>query len=404
MNAPRLKIAHVCGYYAPGFGYQENLLPAAQARLGHDVHILTGDRYFPHPEYDTLYRPVLGPRHVGKGETTDGPVTLHRLPIRLEFKKRQNPVLGGLLGKIRALDPDVLHLHGITPLSTLSVMVSGASRRSTLVADHHLCRFNMEPYSTLKRVYYWTFRNIILPPIKSRVSAWLPINEDAERVLGQALGIRGDNISICRLGADISDLQPDPGAGAAWRTANGISADVPLIVHLGKLHERKDTHHLIAAFVAGAPEQARLVIAGEGDPAYMKRLRGLASGAADRVLFLPPLPHDQLKAVFNAADLGVWPGDAAVTLIEGMACGLPILMADEPGREYVGNCPEIDTISRGNVPALKAAFSSLAGSRPPASDRRLRIAAFTRSTLGWDVIAADSLATYRTAMSTRLRR
>jgi hypothetical protein len=39
-----MKIIHICQYYNDGFGYQENLLPRYQAKLGHDVMVITSDR------------------------------------------------------------------------------------------------------------------------------------------------------------------------------------------------------------------------------------------------------------------------------------------------------------------------------------------------------------------------
>ena len=40
-------IVHVQSYFQPHLGYQEYFLCKSMARLGHDVHIITSDRYAP---------------------------------------------------------------------------------------------------------------------------------------------------------------------------------------------------------------------------------------------------------------------------------------------------------------------------------------------------------------------
>jgi len=42
-----MKIVHLMSWYMPNMGYQENYLPAEQKKLGHDVEIITSDRYTP---------------------------------------------------------------------------------------------------------------------------------------------------------------------------------------------------------------------------------------------------------------------------------------------------------------------------------------------------------------------
>ena len=44
-----MRIVHVNQFYIPGLSYQENILPHEQAKLGHEVWILTSDR-LPHPK------------------------------------------------------------------------------------------------------------------------------------------------------------------------------------------------------------------------------------------------------------------------------------------------------------------------------------------------------------------
>ena len=390
-EASSLTIAHVMGYFMPGLGYQENHLPFAQAAAGHRVHIVTGDRHIPHPDYNAIYGPQLGPRMVGPGVSRMGEVTLLRLPVAFESARRQNPALSGLVEAIADLKPDIIHLHGVTPLTSLQVMASTLHRHHAIVCDHHLCAFNMQPWTALKRAYYALFRLAVLPALSGRVKAWLPISDDAGRVLADCLGITGSNVTVNPLGVDCATFRRSPALGAEWRRRNGLPEGRPLIVHAGKLEPRKNVHVLVEAFRRCSLD-ATLAIAGGGSAEYLDALRAVAD---ERVVFLPFQPHGELPGLYNAADLGVWPGDDSITIGEARGCGLPMVLTD--GSMWVepagSRCRWL--VGRGATSPLAAVLDRFSAC---SEDERQSIAKTVADTLSWTVVAGQSVDIYRRAM------
>jgi len=400
-----LIIVHVMGYYVPNLGYQENFLPFEQAKLGHEVHIVTGDRYVPHPSYKTVYEPRLGPRIVGRGKQVERNVTIHRLPVLLELKNHNNPWVSGSVYLLDQLKPDIVHLHGVTPWSSLGVIFSRAAQRHILVCDHHLCRFNLEPFITVKRAYYAAFRTLCAQPAQRRVKAWLPINEDAKQVLSDILGIRGKNVFINRLGVDSDRFTRNAESGRVWRRANNIPDGATLFVHAGRLEPRKRIEDLIKAFAimrSVEPDNDYwLGIIGNGDENYISGLKNIAAslGISARTVFWNILPHDSLPAVFNAADAGIWPGDASVTLIEALGCGLPIALPEKPGLSYVTNCAGAAVFEQFDVTALAALMPRLIEAT---GIERERIATGCAERLSWRAIAAEATEIYREVIARSL--
>jgi glycosyltransferase involved in cell wall biosynthesis len=401
----RLTIAHVMGYYIPGLGYQENFLPFEQASLGHDVHIVTSDRLAPHPSYKTVYEPTVGPRMVGSGTGVERDVTIHRLPVSFELRRHNNPWIRGSASLLDNLAPDIVHLHGVTPWSSLGIIFSRAARRHRLVCDHHLCHFNLVPFTQMKRTYYAGFRLFCATAAQRRVGAWLPINEDARDVLQTVLGITEENVIINRLGVDVSHFYPDPVSGRHWRQAHGIPADATLVVQAGRLEPRKKTEDLLTAFALAFPGRSGsdswLCVAGDGDNEYISALKKQASdvGIAERTRFLPMQPHEILPSLFNAADVGVWPGDVAVTLIEALGCGLPVAIPTKPGLSYVAHCPGAHAFDGGDIDSLASLMARLA-STDTAS--RSQVAHGCADRLGWTTIAAQSVEIYRDVIARSL--
>lgn len=102
------------------------------------------------------------------------------------------------------------------------------------------------------------------------------------------------------------------------------------IVALGRLVPRKGNDTVVAA-LAGVPD-AELLIAGgtRGPEPERDRLQRLAAeaGVADRVRFLPQVPHGEVPAVLRSADVVVttpWYEPFGIVPVEAMACGRPVV-------------------------------------------------------------------------------
>ena len=105
-----MRIVHIVDYLMPQMGYQEFLLPKWNALQGHEVFILTSDRYTPFENYDETWGSTLGNRICGTGVSIHEGVKVLRLPIYCEIKSR--PFIRGLTSKINELNPDLLMIHG----------------------------------------------------------------------------------------------------------------------------------------------------------------------------------------------------------------------------------------------------------------------------------------------------
>jgi glycosyltransferase involved in cell wall biosynthesis len=98
----------------------------------------------------------------------------------------------------------------------------------------------------------------------------------------------------------------------------GLPADVPLVLFVGRLVDKKGYRHVLRA--AGPDRHIALV--GSGHP---------AEALPRDVTFLGPLPRERLLALYRAAAVFVLPSAGEVFPIaaqEAMACGLPVVLTD----------------------------------------------------------------------------
>ncbi len=157
-----------------------------------------------------------------------------------------------------------------------------------------------------------------------------------------SLGAEADKIRVVGNGVDSAKFSPMEKAEA--RGALGLPADIPLLISVGGLVERKGFHRVIELLPAlrrEFPGLRYLVVGGasaEGDWRVQLEAQVARLGLKDAVHFLGTLPPERLRLPLSAADVFVlatrnegW----ANVLLEAMACGLPVVTTDVGGNREV---------------------------------------------------------------------
>ncbi len=167
------------------------------------------------------------------------------------------------------------------------------------------------------------------------------VSESLRRV-AVSVGIAAERVRVVGNGVDLHKFSPLPRAEA--RRALGLDAEVPVLVTVGALVERKGFHRVIELLPAlrrRFPGLVYLAVGGaspEGDMSAQLQRQVQSLGLDDAVRFLGPLPAEQLRVPLSAADLFVLPtrneGWANV-LLEAMACGVPVVATDVGGNAEV---------------------------------------------------------------------
>ena len=144
--------------------------------------------------------------------------------------------------------------------------------------------------------------------------------------------MRGVPAAVLPYLVDLSPFQPLPGAELARSAYPAAAGDVPKILFLSRLHEKKGVDILIDAahLLHRAGRRFTLIIAGNGSPQYEAQLREQVRrlGLGDVVAFLGLVTGAQKISLYQAADVYVLPThqeNFGLVLVEALAAGTPVV-------------------------------------------------------------------------------
>lgn len=263
---------------------------------------------------------VASPRGGGpdRPEWPDGPDH-----VEWEARRSPGPSLAGevvrLAAIVRAVDPDIVHLH--SSKAGLAGRLAVRGRRATLFQPHawSFLAVGGGTASAARRweraATRWTHRIVCV--------------SEAERAQGEELGL-GALMTVVPNGVDLGRWTPaGPDEVRSARAALDLPEHDLVVVCAGRLTRQKgqDLAVRIWPAVRAQVPGARLVLVGDGT-----ELESVRRQPPDGVRFVGHC--DDLRPWFAAGDLVLQPSrweGLSLVILEAMACGRSVVATDVPG-------------------------------------------------------------------------
>jgi len=301
------------------------------ATEGRDGVIPDGFLPVPYPPVGDLHLPATAPGY-GPGEN----VTLTRLPLPAAWMTR--------LWHRARLPVPVEHFTGpVDCYHALDYVAPRVRHARLLVTVHDLSFLAVPRYAEPSLAAYL---GGVVPRVVRRADMVLAVSAFTAREVAERLHIPPERVSVVPNGVEGRFRPYPPGERAEARAAvAGLvgSAERPYLLAVGTLEPRKNYPTLLRAYsrlcAAGLPHT--LVIAGRQGWQFGPIFETLQElHLAGRVQFGSP-PDALLPALYNAADAVVapaWYEGFGLSVLEGLACGVPVVASDiPPHREVAGD-------------------------------------------------------------------
>ncbi len=322
-----MKILHICQYYNDGFGYQENLLPRYQAKLGHEVTVITSDRR-------SYFAKEKTPKIVGTGEFEDMGTRVIRIPIKGEFKGRFVRFVN-LYQALENETPDYILHHGLSAPSLITAARYKKRHPSVfLVADNHADHSNSGRSCLWRFLYYRQYRRRLLAKIIGEIDLFFSMTPGCKHFAERELGVPSEKHSLLYLGADVDRNSFSREWRSTIRQKLGFSEDDIVLITAGKISYRKKTDMIVKALKEIALAKVKLLIVGSIEDEYARALDSVVANDK-RIMKLGWVPADELYKYFSSADIGVFPGGQSVLWQQAISCNLPVVLRYWPGTEYL---------------------------------------------------------------------
>jgi glycosyltransferase involved in cell wall biosynthesis len=327
-----LKILHIIDHFYPQLGYQETFLPKVETEQGYTVYVLTSNLYD-----KTLYeanKGILGQKKTKVGQSIErGIKTIRLSAFHLPIVNKL--YLLGLEEAIVKLRPDVIICHGIVFLTSIRVArLKRHLNEVKLIFDDHMT------YNATRggwtHIMYKIFKIIFTPMLMKNVDRFVAaVSPETKRFMEDIYGIPTSRIEVISLGVDRSIFRYNYDARMTIRRKYGIKDNDIIFLYVGKIIPEKGVNLLVNAALKLCKKyyNVKIMMIGGSFDSYIKKMmeKVKKSGFVDRFIFIDAIPNSQLYQFYSAGDVGVWPLQCSISMLEAMSCSLPIIISDKSG-------------------------------------------------------------------------
>ena len=388
-----------------------HVIPAVAARYGGPSHAVFGMcRALNERGIDTIIAttdadgPGRLPVALGEPHPYNGISTIFFRRQWSEAFKYSKPMARWLDGHVREFD--IVHIHAVFSHVCLAAAQTCAK---------HDVPYIVRPLGSLDP---WSLRRkrlrkrLLLRAAAARAlkgAAFIHYTTEEERRVAE-IGLMIAPGVVVPLGVD-PELLEDRDRGNAGAEGSPSVTGPPYVLALGRIHEKKGLEVLIDAFLDAANQlelsEWRLVIAGDGEPGYVARLRSRAAGqsAGRRVVFTGWLEGASRIETLRRAAVAASPSrqeNFGLSVVEALACGVPALVSP-----HVNLAVEIAEAGAGWVTplerlALATSLREVMGNEPERVRRGTAGRALVRRRFTWQVVGDQLMAVYDAAAAGRL--
>lgn len=318
-----MKIVHWDEMFHPNFGYQINVLPVFQKKMGHDVIVLTSDHIEEHPIFSSFANSINIEIADKEFEVRTG-VKIIRLPIYGVYSGRviYKP---GIISSINKLKPDVIMCHTSDTLSAITITLLHKFLKAPIVFDNHM--LEMASQNRFSKIFRFLYRHFVSPIMKK--NKFITIRTQDDSYVIDSLGIPAELAPYISFGTDADMFSPNKEARNTYREKLGIGKDEFVVMYCGKLTEGKGALLLAEAIETRFETDKKvtfMIIGNSNNDEYGENVETLLRKSQNKVIRLGTQLYSELVNYYRVADLAVFPRQCSLSFFDVQAVGLPVVL------------------------------------------------------------------------------
>ena len=329
-------IVLITDWFSEKMGYSENCLAEALGAEGHEVHLITSTAnvYCDSPDYNEIYEPFLGPAYVSPGIKDMGNYTLHRLQIRIRWRRIH--IFKHFFKTIRRLNPDVIQSYEANSSWALQLALMKPFMKYRLftaihtVASVYPAYSNYNKFNLVQKIRLRLFDTLLGYFISKSTTLCYGATIDASEIGERFFGISKEKIKTDPLGVETNKFKP---IGSSKKHQNSVfemkkkfnfSNDDVICIYTGRFTEDKNPLILAKAIkeLRSKGRNFKALFLGSG---IQKKEIEECEGCQIH----PFVKYYELPDYYRMANIGVWPKQESTSMIDAAASGIPIVVSNK---------------------------------------------------------------------------
>jgi len=377
-----VKILQIVPFFAPLHGGAAQVpyhLSRALAKRGHEVTLWTSD-----------YK--ISSDWIKSAQESGVEVCYFKTWLNLAKLLITPGLIVGTRERVKGFD--IIHMHGYRTFQDIVVQRYASKYDVPYVLQAHGTLLRIMTKQRLKLAYDVVFGYRLL----DKAARLIALNEmEADEY--KSMKVSDRKIVILPNGIDDSEFKTLPERGK-FRGKHGLDNSQKLILYLGRINAIKGLELLTRAFteLSMSLSDLKLVIVGPDD-GYLSSLKALITELriGDKVLLTGPLwGEDKLQAYIDS-DVYVLPSLYdwfPLTVLEALACGLPVIVSDRCGIASAINGKTGLSFRYDDKEQLKRALAQMLSDEKMRHEFGDRGKALVRDQFTWERVAAEFEAIY----------
>ncbi|MES2288390.1 MAG: TIGR04063 family PEP-CTERM/XrtA system glycosyltransferase [Pseudomonadota bacterium] len=380
-----MRILHVLDHSLPlhsGYTFRTRAILKAQQAMGWQVMGVTGRRHYQAgPDPETV--DGLTFTRTAKGRT---------LPSILSEMAEVNAFSHSIAAAVKSFQPDIVHAH--SPVLGALAALNNVKGRIPLVYEIRAFWEDAAVGNGTGAEGNLRYR------VTKALETWAVQRADAVAVICEGLrgdliarGTPADKIVVSPNGVDLTLFGTPPAPDATLAAELGLTG-AEVVGFIGSFYDYEGIDDLIAAMPMLASERpkAKLLLVGGGPMEAALRAQAAASPAADRIVFVGRVPHEQVESYYALTDILAYPRKkmrltnlvTPLKPLEAMAQRRLVAASDVGGhRELIEDGVTGTLFAPGDPTAVATALGKMFADRASWDARRDRARSFVEAERNW---------------------
>lgn len=316
-----MKIVNLCMVaYIDGWGYQDNLLPEYEAKLGYDTVVIASANHFPNYVNEEIKEDI---KSKGKDYYCNGVHVYRRntymTTTNLHFWST------GIYKILKKERPDIIFHHGINSSSLLICFLYKIWHPYvSICVDNHADFINQSSSKIWNFIILRCFLRGLLSPFYKRVTKFYGVTPGRCDFLQKVFNIDSEYIDLLPIGADTDKVDEIQLTKIELLDKYAFPNDAFVLIMGGKMGKDKGTYELIQAFISIKQSMPTLVLLlfGTFTDEDTKKLAEDTNG----VYIMGWCDRKTTLELLKLAHIAIWPIHHTTLIEDAIASSIPIIV------------------------------------------------------------------------------